>query len=62
MPDDMQAALRSAKGYQPIGLVQAAPDREALRKKLLQAGALWVAENFSELVAAFLRGGGSFFS
>jgi phosphoglycolate phosphatase-like HAD superfamily hydrolase len=62
MPDDMQAALRSAKGYQPIGLVQAAPDREALRKKLMQAGATWVAENFSELVAAFLRSGGSFFS
>jgi phosphoglycolate phosphatase-like HAD superfamily hydrolase len=58
MPDDMRAALRSAKGFRPIGLVQAAPDREALRRKLLQAGAQWVAEDFGELAAAFANAAG----
>ena len=53
MPDDMQAALRSKKGFRPIGLVQAAPDREAARQRLLQAGAQWVAEDFRELAEAF---------
>jgi phosphoglycolate phosphatase-like HAD superfamily hydrolase len=53
MPDDMQAALRSESGFLPIGLVQAAPDREAARRRLLQAGARWVAEDFRELAVAF---------
>jgi phosphoglycolate phosphatase-like HAD superfamily hydrolase len=53
MPDDMQAALRSRHGYRPIGLVQAAPDREAARRRLLQAGARWVAEDFRELAMRF---------
>jgi phosphoglycolate phosphatase-like HAD superfamily hydrolase len=53
MPDDMQAALRSAHGFRPIGLVQSAPDREAARQSLLQAGAQWVAEDFRELASFF---------
>jgi HAD superfamily phosphatase len=60
MPDDMRAALRSESGFLPIGLVQAAPDRAAARQRLLQAGALWVAEDFAELAAAF-EDGGAFF-
>ena len=53
MPDDMRAALRSVGGFLPIGLVQAAPDREAARQRLLQAGAQWVAEDFRELASFF---------
>jgi phosphoglycolate phosphatase-like HAD superfamily hydrolase len=56
MPDDMRAALRSESGFLPIGLVQAAPDREAARRRLLQAGARWVAEDFRELAVAFDTG------
>jgi len=53
MPDDMQAARRSSHGFQPVGLVQAAPDREAARIRLLEAGAQWVADDFRELAAFF---------
>jgi len=53
MPDDMRAALRSVRGYLPIGMVQAAPDREGLRRRLLEAGARWVARDFEQLAAAF---------
>jgi phosphoglycolate phosphatase-like HAD superfamily hydrolase len=53
MPDDMQAALRSKSGFLPVGLVQAAPDREAARSRLLEAGAQWVADDFRELAAFF---------
>jgi len=60
MPDDMRAALRSAHGFLPIGLVQAAPDKAALRGNLRQAGAKWVAEDFRELEAAFTRADGPF--
>jgi HAD superfamily phosphatase len=56
MPDDMRAARRSKSGFLPIGLVQAAPDREAARQRLLEAGARWVAEDFRELAAAFDAG------
>jgi phosphoglycolate phosphatase-like HAD superfamily hydrolase len=64
MPDDMRAARRSTRGYLPFGLVQAAPDREALRQRLLAAGARWVARDFQELAAAFESGAGpaDFFS
>ena len=53
MPDDMQAARRSSRGFQPVGLVQAAPDREAARIRLLEAGARWVADDFRELASFF---------
>jgi phosphoglycolate phosphatase-like HAD superfamily hydrolase len=53
MPDDMQAARRSSRGFRPVGLVQAAPDREAARIRLLEAGARWVADDFRELAAFF---------
>jgi HAD superfamily hydrolase (TIGR01548 family) len=39
MPDDMQAARSSKTGYRGVGVILAAPDRENLRKELLQAGA-----------------------
>jgi phosphoglycolate phosphatase-like HAD superfamily hydrolase len=61
MPDDMQAALRSSHGFLPIGLVQAAPDREAARLRLLEAGAQWVAGDFRDLVVAFDVGPDRFF-
>jgi phosphoglycolate phosphatase-like HAD superfamily hydrolase len=53
MPDDVRAALRSGSGFLPLGLVQAAPDREAARQRLLEAGARWVAFDFGELVDFF---------
>ncbi len=53
MPDDMRAARRSKSGFLPIGLVQAAPDREDSRRRLLEAGARWVAGDFRELAAFF---------
>jgi phosphoglycolate phosphatase-like HAD superfamily hydrolase len=53
MPDDMRAARRSSRGFQPIGLVQAAPDPDAARIRLLEAGAQWVAEDFRDLTAFF---------
>jgi HAD superfamily hydrolase (TIGR01548 family) len=39
MPDDMQAARSSKTGFHGIGVILAAPDRQNLRKDLLQAGA-----------------------
>jgi len=53
MPDDVQAAMRSARGFRPLGLVQAAPDREAARSRLLEAGAERVADDFRELASFF---------
>jgi phosphoglycolate phosphatase-like HAD superfamily hydrolase len=53
MPDDMQAARRSSRGFRPVGLVQAAPDPEAARIRLLEAGAQWVAGDIRELAAFF---------
>jgi len=62
MPDDMRAALRSAGGFLPVGLVQAAPDRAAARQRLLEAGACWVARDFRELAGAFDGAEPAFFS
>lgn len=49
MPDDMLAAARSKSGYQGIGLLAAAEDRESLRKALFAAGADHVLEDLAEL-------------
>ena len=42
MPDDMLAASRSKAGY--IGITQSAPDKEKLRRALIEAGADHVIE------------------
>jgi HAD superfamily hydrolase (TIGR01548 family) len=49
MPDDMEAASRSRFGYIGIGMTISADDEPALRKRLLQAGALRVVDDFDAL-------------
>jgi HAD superfamily hydrolase (TIGR01548 family) len=49
MPDDMLAAARSTGGYKGIGLLLAAPDKESLKKKLIQAGADYIVGHFEAL-------------
>ena len=50
MPDDMLAAARSQAGFIGIGLTIAATDRAALRKRLLEAGAAAVVDDFAGLL------------
>jgi phosphoglycolate phosphatase-like HAD superfamily hydrolase len=49
MPDDMEAANRSRFGYIGIGMTISAEDKPALRKRLLQAGAVRVVDDFDAL-------------
>ena len=49
MPDDMVAAKKSAQGYEAIGLIMSAPDKENLKKTLERAGADGIVENFEQL-------------
>jgi len=49
LPDDVDAARRSRYGFRSVGLLQAAPDREALRADLERAGADYVIEDFAAL-------------
>ena len=49
MPDDMLAAARSTAGYKGIGLLLSAPDKESLKKKLIDAGAHHIIDNFEAL-------------
>ena len=49
MPDDMQAAARSATGYKGVGLLSAAPDRASLKLEMTRAGADYVVESFEAL-------------
>ena len=50
LPDDVEAARRSRYGFRSVGLLQAAPDRKALRADLERAGADYVVEDFAALV------------
>jgi hypothetical protein len=49
MPDDMQAAKRSAAGYRGIGILLSAPDKARLKADLLKAGADTVIDDFEQL-------------
>lgn len=49
MPDDMVAATTSKAGFKGVGVVASAPDRDALKKSLLGAGADFIIEELSEL-------------
>jgi phosphoglycolate phosphatase-like HAD superfamily hydrolase len=49
MPDDMVAAARSRAGYKGIGVLWSAPDKKALKKELLRAGADYIIEKIEEL-------------
>jgi phosphoglycolate phosphatase-like HAD superfamily hydrolase len=50
MPDDMLAAKRSRAGYKGIGILLSTPDKEILKKNLVQAGANYIIDDFSELI------------
>lgn len=49
MPDDMQAARASKKGYRSIGVLYSSPDPQNSRKILLQAGADYIVDNLTAL-------------
>jgi phosphoglycolate phosphatase-like HAD superfamily hydrolase len=49
MPDDMQAAKKSAAGYRGIGILLSAPDKARLKADLLKAGADTVIDDFEQL-------------
>ena len=49
MPDDMQAARSSKTGYRGVGVVLSSADPENLRKKLLQAGAEQIIDDYTAL-------------
>ncbi|MBU2226673.1 MAG: HAD family hydrolase [Proteobacteria bacterium] len=49
MPDDMLAAGSSKTGYRGVGVLLSSPDREGLRKALLQAGADCIVDDYSAL-------------
>lgn len=49
MPDDMIAAARAHAGFRSVGVLFSAPDREALRKRLVQAGARHIIEDLDRL-------------
>lgn len=49
MPDDMLAAASSKTGYRGVGVLLSSPDREGLRKGLLQAGADFIIDDYSTL-------------
>ncbi len=52
MPDDMLAAASSKSGYRGVGVLLSSPDRERLRKGLLQAGADFIIDDYSALTGS----------
>jgi phosphoglycolate phosphatase-like HAD superfamily hydrolase len=50
MPDDMLAAKRSRTGFKAIGILLSAPDKQNLKKNLVQAGADYIIDDFAELI------------
>ena len=56
MPDDMVAAKKSAAGYQGIGMIMAAVDKESLKNELVRAGADYIIENFKQLKSITMSG------
>jgi phosphoglycolate phosphatase-like HAD superfamily hydrolase len=59
MPDDMIAAARSRAGFRSIGVLASAPDREALRKRLAEAGAHHIIDDLGRLAELMTGAGGS---
>ncbi len=55
MPDDMLAARASRTGFKGVGLLLAAPDKEKLKKQLLQAGADFIIKDFDALEEIILN-------
>ncbi len=51
MPDDMVAAKTSQTGYKGIGFILTAPDKESLKKELLNAGADTIIEDIDQLIS-----------
>ena len=51
MPDDMAAAGRSKAGFVAIGIIFSAPEKEKLKKNLMQAGADYIIDTFDALDA-----------
>ncbi len=49
MPDDMIAAARSQAGFRGVGVLKSAPDREALRRRLAEAGAHAIIDDLDRL-------------
>jgi phosphoglycolate phosphatase-like HAD superfamily hydrolase len=49
MPDDMLAAARAEVNFKGIGFIKSAPDKESLKKKLSEAGADFIIDDFSAL-------------
>jgi phosphoglycolate phosphatase-like HAD superfamily hydrolase len=49
MPDDMLAAARSGANCKGIGILLSAPDRESLKKNLMEAGADYIVDGFEAL-------------
>lgn len=54
MPDDMQAARSSKRGYRGVGVLLSTADPENRRKALLQAGAEWVIDDYAALPGIFV--------
>jgi phosphoglycolate phosphatase-like HAD superfamily hydrolase len=49
MPDDMFAAARSETNFIGIGMLLSAPDKESLKRELMDAGADHIIDNFGAL-------------
>ena len=49
MPDDMLAAARSGANCKGIGILLSAPDKESLKKNLMEAGADYIVDGFEAL-------------
>jgi len=50
MPDDILAASRSKSGFKSLGFIACAPNKGALKAKLLEVGAEYIIEDFNELL------------
>ncbi|MEE8552927.1 MAG: HAD hydrolase-like protein [Desulfobacterales bacterium] len=49
MPDDMVAASKSRAGFVGIGILISSSDKDKLKEDLLQAGAVYIIEDFKEI-------------
>jgi HAD superfamily hydrolase (TIGR01548 family) len=50
MPDDILAAKRSKTGFVAVGILFSSPDKDTLKKNLVQAGADHIVEDAAELI------------
>jgi phosphoglycolate phosphatase-like HAD superfamily hydrolase len=49
MPDDMVAASKSRAGFVGIGILISSSEKDKLKEDLLQAGAVYIIEDFKEI-------------